>query len=161
MELFDVRLLFSGELWIAGGMTAWLCALAFAGYQDAAGHRVNFLLCAVLALWPNIALLFAGVVGGVEFMVACGALGLLVILLLIRLVGLADVMVLPGVVQLLGLLGLVAIALGMFVALMHTMMSREEDESVGNSRMPMVAYVSLPACLVGAVALVSVGLKWP
>lgn len=168
MELFDVRLLFSGPLWLAGATCFWLLAMGFLGLCDASRRTVNLPLSFVMLLYPLV-LFGLGYVGWAELLIGGTLFFALMMLAWNGLVGLGDALVVPAAVMLFGVLGLVALCIGLFVAVMHSLMDRRESVPTGNThvdvvsgfedwRIPMVAYVSLPVCLIGVVAAIMVAL---
>lgn len=159
MELFDVRLLFSGEMWVSVGTAAWAIVLAFLGWRDAITQRVNLVLCLLVFLWPAVLFSF-GVVTFGQFQLAAVVFVLAMVLAFVGVVGWGDVLVVAGVVGVLGLLGLVALAIGLFVALMHALMAVREDgsEGIGDWQVPAIAYVSLPVVVMCVLATLAVQL---
>lgn len=167
MELFDVRLLFSGPLWLAVATCCWLLAMGFLGYCDASRQTVNLPLSFVMLLYPLV-LFGLGYVGWAEMLIGGTLFFALNMLAWNGQVGLGDALVVPAAVTLFGVLGLAALCVGLFVAVMHALMDRRESVPTGNThdhvvsgedwQIPMVAYVSLPVCLIGVVAAIMVAL---
>ena len=149
LDIFDVRTLFLGPMWIAAGTTAWMCSLAFAGAFDANGRPVALIHCLLVAAWP-LALVALGLVGLTSIGLALATILALAFMWWMGEAGLLEPMILPPVVLALGFMGVVAIAVGLLVRFIHGLMDHEDDE---DAMRPIVAYVSLPACLIVAAAL--------
>lgn len=163
MTLFDVRELFLSEWWVMAGTLWWAGVLAIAGLLDTKYRRVPVLLCAVLLLWPAVAMSYLALTNPPpmtgQAVAACFALLLLMLGWASNQVGMADVLVIPGVVLLLGVIGIAAVAVGFFVGIVHVLMDRTEGEGVGIVRIPGVAYAALPSVLVVSVAYALV-MEW-
>ena len=159
MELFDVRLLFSGDVWVSVGTAGWAIILAFLGWRDAVSQRVNLVLCLVVFGWPGVLFAF-GVVGFGQYQLAAVVFVLAMVLAFVGVVGWGDVLVVAGVVGVLGMLGMVALAIGLFVALMHALITAREEglEGIGDWQVPAIAYVSLPVVVMCVLATLAVQL---
>ena len=162
-----MRLLFTGPLWVSVGTACWMILMALLGWRDANTQKVNLLLAVLMFIWP-FALFAFGYVGWAEALAGVLVFVALAVLAGFGTVGWGDVLVVPAAVALLGVLGLVAMCAGLFVALMHALMDRRESVPIGNTQVvsgiedwqiPMVAYVSLPVVLVGVVATLMVALN--
>lgn len=160
MDVFDLRLLFSSNSWLMLASMLWTILLAWEGWRDAQFARVNVLrsISLLLGACGVYATMYGYGVVGIEHTLAMAITALvLVVLVYMGLVGWGDALILPGVVLLLGAIGIVALAAGLFVGIMHGLMRRD----LGDGELPLVGYTALPACLAMAAAFGAVVLEWP
>lgn len=149
MEIFDIRTLFSGPVWVAGVTVAWVVALAFAGWFDANARPVPLGHCLLIIAWP-LALVAMGLVGLTAIGFALATILALAVMWWFGEAGMLEPMILTPLVLALGFMGIVAIAIGLLVRFIHGMMDIEDGEE---AMRPIVAYVSLPACVILVCAL--------